>query len=98
MKNMDIRKFAGAYKTLVKVYFFLNCKWKQIFYFQLLEILVSGELSDYTDFYNKNKDFVEKSGNHCLPLVFLHLFSVRDFHCGQIHVTPLTIGIICLNS
>ena len=32
------------------------------FSFQLLSIFVSGRLSDYVEFYEKNKDFVDSCG------------------------------------
>ena len=47
--------------------------------FKLLSIFVSGRLSDYSTFYEKNKEFVDSSGKFNVNLFLLKKTSSIEF-------------------
>ena len=48
--------------------------------FKLLSIFVSGRLSDYSTFYEKNKEFVDSSGKFNVNLFLLKKTSSIEFY------------------
>ena len=58
MKRILIGDTSGDLKHYMAVIIVLHSPS----FIQLLHIFVSGQLSDYKDFYSKNSDFVDNSG------------------------------------